>query len=914
MHESTNLHWERDTDNRFDGADHDDAIVKGVDVDVDSNQLTSIARRKKSKKSSKADTHTNINTYAVAASTATNTKTKTKTKSKSNTTGIGDEITPRVDNRNKTKLQRQSVQSLYEKHFQIGEDSRSPHKFKSITGNGTSGNTNTDANTNTNTSNRTEKAAKTASEEEESGDSMDCSSGPEPSSNSSSSSVSASSHSPSPELLIVKHDSTALVNNHHQHDAPDTTITVNVAGTRKQGHSATLDAKDDDAKRPRTRTPPNPHTRTPSNPKRHKPESSTTHLMIDSRGNPIVSKGLLKRARESKADNEKVLQVLMQSCGGKQRSPRSRLGQRMAYGSDASDMTLSSATLVGATIPLMRSNSLDSSVTFQTFDTDVNANANAGANEGAGTGTGTDTVGNHEALAMMAGRMGDSGRSKRKEVHGSERPRHKSPARQVMTVKSNNCESTNVKPAPKTKSIPKQRQSKVIQKEDSDDDTVRTIDSITKCVISHPKLPPGWSVKVSKSKKLPYYHHPDHGASWYCPVVKRSEIRVESYESSSASEDQSNDANLEVDADADADAEEGEDHNDDIGMHRQGPSITKPKIPLDNLNRGKKKVENFAQVNQETSANGFVTTSSKQATQFPIYCDPAHSSSESNDDNVNAKNKNEGKCASTRTCTRSLQNQKATVDYHEKYNSSLGVSSEEVNGNDTNQTDCLEKVDKASSVPVDPHENEDDFANGVDFDMNGDAEMESEVSSHGLEDVEVIASVVKHAAKKVQKTFSEDKSSFKGFTSKTSKGQSFLFESSSSEQSAIENENNSPRFLDFDQGIESDSNETNSERSSGSLSMESSKVSPISIPDEGLEEDSQSDDRIEMIRRKPHFETLTDRLKRLNAPICSLQRLPEIIAAREAANADKQSRRKTSSGSKKNKRGKVKVTMGRRKR
>ena len=96
--------------------------------------------------------------------------------------------------------------------------------------------------------------------------------------------------------------------------------------------------------------------------------------------------------------------------------------------------------------------------------------------------------------------------------------------------------------------------------------------------------------------------------------------------------------------------------------------------------------------------------------------------------------------------------------------------------------------------------------------------------------------------------------------------------------------------------------------------MESSKVSPISIPDEGLEEDSQSDDRIEMIRRKPHFETLTDRLKRLNAPICSLQRLPEIIAAREAANADKQSRRKTSSGSKKNKRGKVKVTMGRRKR
>lgn len=35
----------------------------------------------------------------------------------------------------------------------------------------------------------------------------------------------------------------------------------------------------------------------------------------------------------------------------------------------------------------------------------------------------------------------------------------------------------------------------------------------------HPPLPPGWQVKVSKSRKLPFYVHPDFGATWHCPVV-----------------------------------------------------------------------------------------------------------------------------------------------------------------------------------------------------------------------------------------------------------------------------------------------------------------------------------------------------------------------------------------------------------
>ena len=36
---------------------------------------------------------------------------------------------------------------------------------------------------------------------------------------------------------------------------------------------------------------------------------------------------------------------------------------------------------------------------------------------------------------------------------------------------------------------------------------------------AHPALPPGWKMRLSKTQKKPVYIHPDHGRTWYCPVV-----------------------------------------------------------------------------------------------------------------------------------------------------------------------------------------------------------------------------------------------------------------------------------------------------------------------------------------------------------------------------------------------------------
>jgi hypothetical protein len=35
----------------------------------------------------------------------------------------------------------------------------------------------------------------------------------------------------------------------------------------------------------------------------------------------------------------------------------------------------------------------------------------------------------------------------------------------------------------------------------------------------HPPLPPGWTISVSQSRSLPFYHHPDFGSTWYPPVA-----------------------------------------------------------------------------------------------------------------------------------------------------------------------------------------------------------------------------------------------------------------------------------------------------------------------------------------------------------------------------------------------------------
>jgi len=73
--------------------------------------------------------------------------------------------------------------------------------------------------------------------------------------------------------------------------------------------------------------------------------------------------------------------------------------------------------------------------------------------------------------------------------------------------------------------------------DDTDDATVEMIDSENGSVVNHPTLPPGWRVKVSRSKNKAYYVHHDFGSTtWHCPVVSQHPVEIRAHEQSRISE------------------------------------------------------------------------------------------------------------------------------------------------------------------------------------------------------------------------------------------------------------------------------------------------------------------------------------------------------------------------------------------
>jgi hypothetical protein len=54
---------------------------------------------------------------------------------------------------------------------------------------------------------------------------------------------------------------------------------------------------------------------------------------------------------------------------------------------------------------------------------------------------------------------------------------------------------------------------------DDESASVPMIFSVNRKRYVHPAMPPGWEIKVSKSRQRPYYVHPDWGTTWRCPVV-----------------------------------------------------------------------------------------------------------------------------------------------------------------------------------------------------------------------------------------------------------------------------------------------------------------------------------------------------------------------------------------------------------
>ena len=190
---------------------------------------------------------------------------------------------------------------------------------------------------------------------------------------------------------------------------------------------------------------------------------------------PIITKGMLSRARQSKPDNEDVLAAMLKSgppyTGKKERNPTSE------------------APMIGTTIGINsheRCDSVDGSeVTMLTTDSYLN---DLHAEHTRTTRT-TESDDTSEDIQLVDKNKVD---------------RRKSPEAKASSYRASmNHEDHSTKS--RVSSIREGNQ--VICFEHNG------------VMIPHPPLPSGWIIRMSQSKQRPFYSHPDHGSTWHCPVI-----------------------------------------------------------------------------------------------------------------------------------------------------------------------------------------------------------------------------------------------------------------------------------------------------------------------------------------------------------------------------------------------------------
>jgi len=572
----------------------------------------------------------------------------------------------------------------------------------------------------------------------------------------------------------------------------------------------------------------------PDGTSRHVEEIHFDSKLVDSNGYPTVSKGLMKRALAVKADNENVLHVLMSSCGGRNTKRRNHLMQSSAS-SIQSHYTLESSTLLGATIPVRRCDSFDSTLTCDTFAKYEHEQLNDEDDD-------NPTIKNvcADMKRYLAASGGTSYATQNKIIGNT--------SESDLNEKFNGCKVSSdlLSEDPRPKKDTEQ-----------EDGTVQTIDTENRSVVTHPQLPPGWKVKVSRSKNQVYYVHPDFGSTWHCPVVTQKPIEIKKLDSQTES------LHLKATKNAKVNMEEGQ-HNKSVSKGKymcselnseQSPFVTETYSKNDFFHDGHIPAEEKASAIQE---NKDVVFAQKQHRKFEIYKDPPSTIEKAS--------------------KVSLQEQNGSGDTqsHEKMAPVLILprKSQMTNTKDIN-------ADKKFSFDSDKN---------ASFSIDGGTTMSSD-----REDCRI----------------------------------SLHNEQSASEESSISHADDSPRFLDFSNEIESenvedifsDGSDNGNHLSEKNSEDESRPNCPTSSRSSNLSHSSSSDtsecDDYDVTRMRDiqensshQPEKLADRLARLRHPLCSLQYLNQI--ARENLVRKRSSSFQSSScrDSRKKKVDKIRVSYG----
>ena len=557
---------------------------------------------------------------------------------------------------------------------------------------------------------------------------------------------------------------------------------------------------------------------------------TSTYTMVDSNGCPIVTKKLMEQAQNSKPDNQHVLQVLMSSCnGGKNQTDN----ESNASSSIHSDMTLRSATIIGANIPLKRHDSKDS------------------------------------ALTMPAG-LG--------ELEDCAQTKHS----KDKVLSWNKTTHTN--------------NNSILFRDDQSIITyVQTRDENVGATITHPRLPPGYQVRVSRSKGKVYYVHPEREASWFCPVLIDNDVEIVFDKSPAVSKNfvgnrvaidskQSNDdGNVESNRtfpvetkNIDQVSRGGANHKLDMGkyetvaVHKHGskPEFTIYEDPIENMH-----VEEEPSVSTRVAVDALVqmsTSSSNHTKSIRVNC-PDQIKMKQSEFTVETRGSE-----MSDTVNDNPSDEKQSFDFsqgHEQGDekSVEAFSIDHSNGCEGNESNGFQYDEAIENLS----DNE-----GIESDSSKEGVCES---SQNLLESSSISATKTAQSKSSRATSASFGSNANGLDSLSG---SEIF---TSEQSSISNIQNSPRYLDFESNGERSSLSKIPSFSSRASSSNYGNASSESRFDLHSESSSMSslnanvDNHLSQCRNltahtKNHRRALYDRLRKMTDPICSLQRLDEIAA------------------------------------
>lgn len=650
--------------------------------------------------------------------------------------------------------------------------------------------------------------------------------------------------------------------------------------------------------------------------------------IIDSNGCPIVSKGLLQRARNTKADNGHVLQVLMDSCGG--------AGKRVASASSwNSNLTLCSATLLGATIPIKR---CDSKESILTMSIDGDGHHGMVKHDDPKSAWKEDDIG--EIAKKRKKRDGND------ELNGNMREKNSKLATTTMTLKDASSSKVDHKKTLDKSSASTNRfnDAQTLQQsrrkfDDRDDDTVQTIDSENGSVVTHPKLPPGWRVKVSRSKNKAYYVHPDFGSTWHCPVVSKHPVEICPHEKSRMSEhdeegetctsmEQGDNVRHSYDGDHDNGYTEEEtfEHN---ALPKGAQFSSRAKSEIQYGTRVESDQEDEKDMMETENATEDVVAVHRQGGTFEIYKDPV--------ENIISKRKTYGQSVATIMSSKASKNLQLNSSNEKLSAHEEGIYKDPEEHNISKRKSFDHSVAATSSqapksLPklnwqkISTHEEGADAARSSRFESdNKDNPLLSPVANsekahdEGSHDFSAGCHTGSESESSSQNAMNDIDSADRDgkrdhYTSSKDADEPPYFSTNSagdSEHSPISNTQDSPRYLDF-----GDETEIRSQSSGGfhgstsksSASMTGQSYSSTKSSLEGVEKQKRGKNGRIVVSRESARETIADRMKRLVHPICSLQRLDEIIKAKEAKKAAVRLHRVLST---RKRRGKVKVAYGR---